>query len=75
MPGALELFIEDLKIGDAYRIQDIDSEGFEIMREPSRTILTIQTSRNVVEDVEDEEGEDEEGGEEAEAATEESAEA
>jgi large subunit ribosomal protein L25 len=74
MPGALELFIEELKIGDAYRIEDIEAEGFEIMREPSRAILTIQTSRNVIEDeVEEEEGE--EGSEETEAAAEESAEA
>lgn len=62
MPGVLELEIENLKIGDAFRIQDIDSEGFEIMREPTRTILTIQTARNaIVDDLEEDEGAEEEG--------------
>lgn len=71
MPGFLELNIEKLKIGDAMRIEDIPLEGFEIMREPNRAILTIQTARNIVvdevEDEEDEEGVEGEEGTEASA--------
>jgi large subunit ribosomal protein L25 len=74
MPGVLELNIEELRIGEALRVEDIDTGGFEIMRESSRTILTIQTSRNVVA-LDDEEDETEEGEEGEEATTEEAAEA
>jgi len=70
MPSQLEINIEDLRIGEAIRIQDIDSEGFEIMREPTRTILTIQTARNAILDDEEEETEEgEEGTEEGAEAT------
>jgi len=71
MPGVLELNIEALKIGEALRVEDVTTGGFEIMREPSRAILTIQTSRNVVA-LDDDDEETEEG---EEAATEEAAEA
>lgn len=64
MPGLLEVNVEHLKIGDALRIQDLDTEGFEIEREATRTLLTIQTARNAI--VEDEEEDDEEEGEEGE---------
>lgn len=62
MPGMLEVNVERLKIGDALRIQDLNTEGIEILREPTRTLLTIQTARNVVVE-EDDEDEDEEGAE------------
>lgn len=74
MPGVLELNIEELRIGEALRVEDIDTGGFEIMREASRTILTIQTSRNVVA-LDDEEDGDEEGATGEEATTEEATEA
>lgn len=71
MPGALDINIEKMRIGDALRVQDIPSEGFEIMREPTRTVVTIQTARNVVVDTdEDEEEEGAEGAEGAEASSE-----
>jgi len=67
MPGMLEINVEHLKIGDALRIEDLDTEGLEVQREPTRTLLTIQTARNAVvedEDEDDEEGEEGEGSEE-----------
>lgn len=69
MPGMLEVNIEALRIGDALRVEDLDFEGIEILREPTRTILTIQTSRKAIITDADEE----EGAEGEEAATEENA--
>jgi large subunit ribosomal protein L25 len=70
MPGMIELDIEKLRIGDALRLQDVPADGFEIIGLPTRTILTIQTSRNAVLDA-DEEDEDGEGeGEATEASAE-----
>lgn len=74
LPGYIEHNIENVRIGESVRVRDIKVEGFEIVDIPSRAILTIQTSRNAVEDLEEEteEGaEGEEGG--AEASTEETA--
>ncbi len=71
LPGQLDIDIENLRIGQAIRVEDVKTEGFEIMHEPQRTILTIQTARTAVEDVDDEEEE----GAEGEEATAEGAEA
>ncbi len=62
LPGKLDIDIENLRIGQAIRVEDVKTDGFEIMHEPQRTILTIQTARNAVEDL-DEEEEDAEGAE------------
>ena len=58
LPGFIEHNIENVRIGQSVRVQDINTEGFEILHEPTRTILIIQTSRLAVEDVEDEETEE-----------------
>lgn len=70
MPGLLELNIENLKIGGVLRASDIASPDFEIMEDAHRTIVMVQTARNVVviDEDEDEEGEGEEGEGEEEAA-------
>jgi large subunit ribosomal protein L25 len=71
LPGFIEHNIEDVRIGQSVRVQDISTEGFEVLHEPTRTIMVIQTSRLAVADEDEEEGA-EEG---AEASTEEGAEA
>lgn len=72
LPGKLDIDIENLKIGQAIRVEDVKTDGFEIMHEPQRTILTIQTARNAV--VEDEEEGEEEGEEATAEGSEEAAE-
>lgn len=65
LPGAIEIDIENLKIGETVRVQDVKVGEYEIMHEDTRAICLIQTARNVVVDVEalEEEGEGEEGAE------------
>lgn len=68
LPGSIEIDIENLRIGETIRVEDIDTGDFEIMHEPFRAICLIQTARNAVEDVvEEEEGEEGEEGAEASA--------
>lgn len=70
LPGFIEHDIENVRIGESVRVQDIKADGFEILHEATRTILIIQTSRLAVEDAEEEEGETAEGTEaEGEEAT------
>ncbi len=73
LPEQINIDIENLRIGEAIRVEDVPTEGYVIDHEPQRTILTIQTARNaIVDDVEDEEGEE---GAEGETAAAEGAEA
>lgn len=65
LPGSIDIDIENLRIGETIRVEDVDTGDFEIMHEPFRAICLIQTARNAVEEVEDEEGEEEEGEETA----------
>ncbi len=58
LPGHIVHNIENVRIGQSVRVSDIKADGFEILHEPTRTILIIQTSRLAVEDVEDEETEE-----------------
>ena len=76
LPGHIEIDITNLRIGETVRVQDITTEGYEIDHEPTRAICLIQTARNVIEELpEDEEDEAAEGAEEVvEAQAEESAE-
>ncbi|MGB0176456.1 MAG: 50S ribosomal protein L25/general stress protein Ctc [Owenweeksia sp.] len=67
LPGKLDIDIEKLRIGQAIRVNEVKTDGFEIEHEPHRVILTIQNARNAVEDLEEEE---EEGAEGEEGATE-----
>jgi large subunit ribosomal protein L25 len=65
LPGMIDLDVENLKIGESLRVSDIPVSGFEVVGDPSRSVVGIQTSRNMIADDEDEEGaEDEEGTEE-----------
>jgi large subunit ribosomal protein L25 len=73
LPGYIEHNIENVRIGESVRVKDIKVDGFEIVDIPSRAILTIQTSRNMVEDVEEETEGEEGAAEGAEASTEETA--
>lgn len=69
LPGKINIDIEKLRIGEAIRVEDIKKESdYEILHEPYRTILTIQTARNAVEDLDLDE--EEEGAEGEEAAAE-----
>lgn len=69
LPGKLDIDIENLRIGQAIRVEEVNTDGFVIDHEPQRVILTIQNARNAVEDLEDEDEEGtEEGGEETAAA-------
>jgi len=66
LPGMVDLNVDELKIGMSLRVSDIPAAGFEIMGDPTRSVVAIQTSRNVVaEDVD----EDDAAGEEAAAET------
>lgn len=69
LPGQIEIDVTDLKIGDAVRVQDIPTDGFQIMHEPTRTICLIQTARNIIEEIEEEEEDEGEEGETEEGAT------
>ncbi len=69
LPGHIEINIENLRIGQTIRVQDIKTDGYVIDHEDTRTICLIQTARNAVLDEEDEE-EGEEGEEGAEASAE-----
>lgn len=65
LPGMIDLNIENLKIGQSLRVSDIPTNGFEILGDPSRSVVGIKTSRNVVADDEDEEEGEAEGAEAA----------
>jgi large subunit ribosomal protein L25 len=67
LPGMVDLNVENLKIGQSLRVSDIPTVGFEILGDPSRSVVAIKTSRNVVAGDEEDE---EEGAEGAEAAAE-----
>lgn len=66
LPGQIEIDITNLKIGETIRVEDVAVDGFIIDHEPSRAICLIQTARNVIKDIEEEE-EGEEGGQPASA--------
>jgi large subunit ribosomal protein L25 len=48
MPEYFELNIEKLNIGDAIRVSDMSEENISFLDNGNMTIVTIQTSRNVV---------------------------
>lgn len=65
LPGMIDLNIENLRIGQSMRVSDIPAGGFEILGDPSRSVVAIKTSRNAVDDTdEDEDGAEGEGAEE-----------
>ena len=64
LPDAIEINIEDIKIGQFIYIKDIEVEGCEFLAPASSVVVGVKTSRAAIE----EEEEEEEGEEGAEAA-------
>lgn len=64
LPDAIEINIEDVKIGQFIYIKDIEVEGCEFLAPASSVVVGVKTSRAAIE----EEEEEEEGEEGAEAA-------
>ena len=67
LPDAIEINIEDIKIGQFIYIKDIEVEGCEFLAPASSVVVGVKTSRAAIEEEEEEE-EGEEGEEGAEAA-------
>jgi large subunit ribosomal protein L25 len=55
LPDGINLNIENLRIGQAIRVNQVPSEGFEILNAANAVIVSIKTSRNAVADVDEEE--------------------
>lgn len=73
LPDYIEIDISKLRIGQKVYVREIRTEDYTIMHPDNVVVCMVKTSRNVIEDTEDEEESTEEGAP-AEAATEESAE-
>ena len=67
LPDAIEINIEDIKIGQFIYIKDIEVEGCEFLAPASSVVVGVKTSRAAIEEEEEEE-EGEEGEEGTEAA-------
>ena len=65
LPNAIEINIEDVKIGQFIYIKDIELEGCEFLAPPSSVVVGVKMSRGAV-DTDEEEGEEGEEGESAE---------
>lgn len=53
MVDAINLDIANLRIGQAIRVSQIPSEGFEILSAANAVIVTVKTSRTAVADIEE----------------------
>jgi large subunit ribosomal protein L25 len=62
LPDAIEINIEDLKIGKFLYIGDVRDEKYTFLAEDKSVIVGVKTARGAIEDVEAEEGETAEGG-------------
>lgn len=56
LPGKIDIDIENLRIGQTIRVEDIVTDGYTIENESFLAVVTIKTSRNAVLDEEEEEG-------------------
>ena len=65
LPNAIEINIEDVKIGQFIYIKDLNIEGCEFLAPPSSVVVGVKMSRGAV-DTDEEEGEEGEEGESAE---------
>lgn len=70
LPGKIDINIDDLRIGQTIRVEDIVTDGYTIENENFLAVVTIKTSRNAVLDEEEEEGAEGEGEAAAEAPAE-----
>ena len=66
LPNAIEINIEDVKIGQFIYIKDLNIEGCEFLAPPSSVVVGVKMSRGAVDTDEEEEGEEGEEGESAE---------
>ena len=74
LPDSITINVEDLRIGMSVRVNEIKTDGFEILETPSSVVVAIRMARGAADDDEDEEDEEAEGEEGAEASTEAAAE-
>lgn len=70
LPGKIDINIDNLKIGQTIRVEDIVADGYTIENENFLAVVTIRTSRNAVLDEEEEGAAEGEGAETAEASAE-----
>ena len=61
LPNAIEINIEDVKIGQFIYIKDLNIEGCEFLAPPSSVVVGVKMSRGAVDTDEEEEEEVEEG--------------
>jgi len=61
LPDAIELNVEEMRMGHAIRIQDIETNNFEILEMPTAVVISVRMARGA--DDEDDEEEGEEGAE------------
>jgi large subunit ribosomal protein L25 len=78
IPEEFVIDVSEMKIGDVIQVEDVKREGVEFLDHPKAVIVSVKTSRTVIEPVveeeDDEEGEEGEEGEETSAEGEEGAE-
>ena len=67
LPNAIEINIEDVKIGQFIYIKDLNIEGCEFLAPPSSVVVGVKMSRGAV-DTDEEEAEEAEEAEEGESA-------
>lgn len=65
LPEQLEVNVESVRIGQSIRVGEVQTEGLEIVEDPSNVLMAVKMARAAVDE---ELEEDEEGGEEGEGA-------
>lgn len=75
LPDLIEVDVSKMRIGDYYRVQDIDLENSTLLHSPGSVVVAVKRTRVSVDDelaaeLEDEEGEEGEEGAEGEEGTE-----
>lgn len=63
LPESIDLNIENLRIGQSVKVGEVKKEGFEVLNAENAVIVSIKTSRNAVDDTDEEEESAEEGAE------------
>jgi len=58
LPDAITIDISDLKIGEFIYIKDLRSEEYNFLAPDNAVVVGVKTARNVIEEVEEEEGEE-----------------
>ena len=68
LPDAITLDISDMKIGEKIYVRDIEAKKFDILTSGNAVVVAVKTARNVIEEVDEEEGDEGAEGTEAPAA-------